>query len=88
MNRNVSWYMCCSGPLPFISLEHHSTAGNPPAAAHTHTTHAHGIAAALGQGIKEHLLTHKLPPVSRIFCSPLLRCAQTAAAVSATALLC
>lgn len=37
---------------------------------------------ALGQGIVEHLERLKLPPVTRIFTSPLLRCAQTAAAAA------
>ena len=34
------------------------------------------------QGITEHLTRLKLPPVSRVYCSPIMRCAQTAAAAA------
>eukprot|EP00729_Bicosta_minor_P017887 gene17887-24622_t len=37
---------------------------------------------ALGQGVSEHLARLKLPAVSRIYCSPIMRCAQTAAAAA------
>ena len=37
-------------------------------------------AQALGRAIVRHCGAHALPPVSRVYCSPLLRCLQTAAA--------
>ena len=40
-------------------------------------------AAALGRAIARHIEAHRLPPVTRIYCSPLLRCVQTAAAAAA-----
>lgn len=36
---------------------------------------------ALGHAIQEHCSSLGLPPVTRVFCSPLLRCVQTAAGV-------
>ena len=39
---------------------------------------------ALGQAIREHCARLGLPPVTRVFCSPLLRCVQTAAGLCDT----
>lgn len=36
---------------------------------------------ALGRAIQDHCKNLGLPPVTRVFCSPLLRCVQTAAGV-------
>jgi hypothetical protein len=36
---------------------------------------------ALGRAVQEHCRRFGLPPVTRVFCSPLLRCVQTAAGV-------
>mmetsp|Transcript_41064 Transcript_41064/g.136076 ORF Transcript_41064/g.136076 Transcript_41064/m.136076 type:complete len:299 (+) Transcript_41064:111-1007(+) len=50
----------------------------------TPLTGAGGLqAAALGRAIARHIEAHRLPPVTRIYCSPLLRCVQTAAAAAA-----
>ena len=66
--------------MKFAGLNWQETAERPWDTPLTPAGHKQGI--ALGEGIAEHVKRLSLPPVTKIFTSPLLRCAQTAAAAA------